>query len=389
MKLLIICHHLPPERNPRAMRSMEIINSLEAHDLYILYKSKMYNTISLKQALLGPEHSKHYIRKSKFIKIIQSLFFPDYHIFTYLYCYFKYRSIVKNCQLILSISNPWSAHLLASKLSKSNPNLKWIMDIGDLYWENPHTLTRNGIWKNKGKQWENQLVKSANAIITNSQNIIDYYRLETQDPHSKFNLVYNPVTINVENIERKNKDNGINLSYIGSTFDSLRTGISEIELLSEVILRLIQRDIHIKVKLYGNQSSAVLKMIEKNRNFSHSKLTLEHELIDAYSESDILLNFSNGTYAGLPSKLIEYTFTGLPIINFISNKNEASIEFLNEYGNSYFHYDINSMDVESVISFILSNSKSNFYSAKVQNTIKDSFKDKILNLVNSMSNENE
>lgn len=94
-----------------------------------------------------------------------------------------------------------------------------------------------------------------------------------------------------------------------------------LELDSDIKLLFIGH-FHQEFKMFVNQSAILKRAV--HFNVVHSDKDLESH----YAEVSILLNFSNSNYAGLPSKLIEYEQSALPIINFYSDKDEASLNFL-------------------------------------------------------------
>mgnify|MGYP003965942691 FL=1 len=53
--------------------------------------------------------------------------------------------------------------------------------------------------------------------------------------------------------------------------------------------------------------------------------------LKANFEADILINIGNDTNYQLPSKLVDYAASGLPIVNIVSVADDSSLDFLSNY----------------------------------------------------------
>ena len=83
--------------------------------------------------------------------------------------------------LIYSTSAPYSDHLLAMRLKKQYPSIKWVCDFRDEWSQNPYLLDKphNKIRTAMERNMEEQVIKAADLIIANTpvmlQNFVNLY----------------------------------------------------------------------------------------------------------------------------------------------------------------------------------------------------------------------
>ncbi|MBQ8688911.1 MAG: glycosyltransferase [Clostridia bacterium] len=90
-----------------------------------------------------------------------------------------------------------------------------------------------------------------------------------------------------------------------------------------------------RFNIYGGVSAGVLRLIEKSglyneRIFFHGRVEAE-ALDEARRSADILLNFGNEHFCGIPCKIFEYVSTGKPIVSFYKIDGDASTPYLKRY----------------------------------------------------------
>lgn len=350
MRTVVFSHNYPPKRNPRSFRIRNfeqsgffgkdyLIISNTTHAsfqfLNLQEKSKQNNSPTFISTF------KNCIRYNPISIFLSKCIIPDRYVFFqiyYLLLYlFRYR---KKDDLIYTVSNPFSSHLIGIVLKKYFKHT-WHADIGDVYfsmttlnWDIHRTL-------------EQKVVYSSDRLILNSESLknhfINFYSVEMD----KTQVVPNGVTIKFDDPIRV-PSSVLRFSFIGNTYHPVRPGIQEVEF----ILNYFQSHSNCPMilQLFGNQNQEIVHIAMKNPlKISIAYCHTDQELVEAYANTDILLNFANLNNPGLPSKLEEYVASGIPIINFYQNKDNASLLYLNSKNIVHLNIDLNAIDEENMI----------------------------------------
>ena len=125
----------------------------------------------------------------------------------------------------------------------------------------------------------------------------------------------------------------INISYIGTLDRTNRNPEQIIKCLDAIIRRYgLKIHLHIWGAIRGDD---VVSMIG-GYSFVKYYGSIDNQYVqDIYKKSDYLLNIANKMlYNLLPSKIFQFFYSGKPIINFVQNKNDVSLDYFNEYKNS-------------------------------------------------------
>lgn len=357
MRIVVFTCNYPPRINPRAFRVEKFVklNSKEHEILVITSKIKGFtvkepNEIRCGFAINLDDTFKNSIKKYKFFRILHKTFWPDDQLLFQFYFlinyFFRFR---KKNDLILTVSHPFSIHAAGWVLKKVFGH-QWIADIGDIYYGNQH---HSGM----SKWYERTILSSADHIVVNAESVKVHFLKWYDLPLDKITVIQNGIHIDVSKI-KKTKSDSIRLSFIGNTYDKVREAIPELE----VLLRFINLDSSGKyrIQLFGKQYFKVIQWCEKHPGLiSISYCKNEEELIHAYSNTDLLINFANKENPGLPSKLEEYLASGLPVINFYYTEDDPSRLFLNSNSSLIYSCDLNAPDLKALKKFIEFNRKFN------------------------------
>ena len=347
MRYIIFNPYGSPDRNPRVRRIEFLVNVLEENKLpyLVINRHGSFTTLPNKTSSSVVPIT---IRKNNwFTNLIKKIVFPDYWVFWTIRKVIYYNFFLRQSDdILITVSNPFSAHLLGLFVKSK----RWIIDIGDLYTSNPHNQILQGFWKNLAIGYEKTILCKADTIILNSKNILDYYEKQYSLPKEKFHLIYNANFLSFDFPPKTNSSHTV-LAYFGSTFNSLRTAKEELIILQE----LIKRNKTYTIYFIGNFHAEFIDFIESNEFLAKQSqfgiAETDLQLQSYYREVDILLNFSNGTYLGLQSKLVEYVQSGIAILNFYTTTEEASLDFLLDI-EATMNCNVNHYSIESIELFI-------------------------------------
>ncbi len=350
MRIIVFTCNYPPRMNPRAFRVEKFVklNSKEYDILVVTSKIKGFNlkgpnVIRCGFAINLDDTFKSSIKKYKFIRLLHKAFWPDDQLLFQFYFlinyFFRFR---KKNDLILTVSNPFSSHMIGWFLKKICRH-KWIADIGDIYFGNQHHSMLS-------KWYERKILNSTDHIVVNAEILRNHFLKLYPLASEKITVIPNGVHIDASKIN-KTKSDTIRLSYIGNTYQDIREAVQELELLLKLISS--NKSHKYQIQLFGRQYFKVIEWCEQLHgliNISYCKN--EEELIQAYSNTDLLINFANKNYEGLPSKLEEYVASGLPIINFQYTEQDPSCLFLHSNTSIAYYCNLNAPDIQAMQTFI-------------------------------------
>lgn len=146
MRIVLFNPFYLPIRNPRILRIRRIIQSLKLNYSVILFCSK--NSISKDQteSLVTKVGLKIFLQQNlnnshillRLTTTLKKFIWPDSYVFHNLSIGLSYWiKYSKPLDVVITISQPFSTHLIGLLLKLKNPKICWIADIGDNYSENP------------------------------------------------------------------------------------------------------------------------------------------------------------------------------------------------------------------------------------------------------------
>jgi len=358
MRIVLFNPFYLPIRNPRTLRIRRIIQSLKLNYSVILFCSK--NSISKDQteSLVTKVGLKIFLQQnlnnsqilSRLATTLKKFIWPDSYVFHNLSIGLSYwLKYSKPLDVVITISQPFSTHLIGLLLKLKNPKICWIADIGDNYSENP-TNSLYPLFKPLMKYYEKRILTKSDFIVFNSEFIKTYYLSKYLLDSNKIHIIPNGSAIDFAHFYKLHSDHLI-LSYIGNTYEPVRNGVRELGLLLQA-LSMSGMDLEkIEIWLVGKQCDALIAFVQQMKCVKIIYCDSESDLLTIYQKTNILLNFANINYPGLPSKLDEYKQSGLPIINFYFGSDDPAINYL---GNEehILNFKLENQEPSMLISFI-------------------------------------
>lgn len=381
MKILIISYTYLPEISPRTLRWSQIIKTWqdEGHIVQVITASgnlshydKDGNTISIieenffgrirkklqdksfdktdKEKKLSQGLSLAKIWKvplrfilSRLYKLfMKSLQWPDYSwtwIFSAKRELKSYLEQDNSFDIMISVSHPFSSHIIANFIKKNNPHLRWIIDMGDPFCFLTDAQPNNfKIYSKLNKKVERTILNnSCAACVTTNETKEEYLKLF---PELEKKITVIPPVVNEEFINYaeslktsvKEHDQVIRLVFTGTLYSKIRNPTFLLNTLQKVSLI---SDKVIEINFYGSVNDFDINLLP---SFDY-KVTFhgevpKQEIFKVMMQSDILVNIGNSTHYQLPSKLVDYAATGKSILNISSIKKDSSSVFLEKYTNS-------------------------------------------------------
>lgn len=196
--ILVVAYHYPPEEGSCSEKNTRIVKLLKDSGYTVKVLTKAYinekNSVDvirtekngilhkLKNGNVGCEQNnenKNFKKYSNLKKFISSSIIPDSIIdwfFEVKKLYVKENQLFSNIDLILSISSPYSAHIISNYLSRKM-NVPYIMCYGDPWVYEPKRK-RNKFRLFIEKNIESKLIKNSKKVLLitewNKKSILSY-----------------------------------------------------------------------------------------------------------------------------------------------------------------------------------------------------------------------
>lgn len=338
MKVVIISRYIYPAIAPRPMRATELAKEFarQGHDvrLYGIIGDYDYTNFEKKHKLkvksLGNllfhkgNSSKFASSNSILIRGFTKIFgkfleFPDIELSQKVY---KVLKDEEGVDLLITVAIPYPLHwgvALYKTLNKNALNKTiWVADCGDPYMGNP--LSHHPFYFKYIEKW---FCRKADFITVPIEEAKKAYY-----PEFKNKIKVIPQGFNFEEINLKKLYQGNpcpTFIYAGVFYKEGRNPEPLLDFLSTL-------ELEFKFIVYTKSIKLIEPYIEKLKNkLIVNPYVTRKELLEAMARADFLLNLENKTNLQSPSKLIDYTLTGRPILSLNTNKElntEIILQFL-------------------------------------------------------------
>jgi hypothetical protein len=257
------------------------------------------------------------------------------------YIVLKQKIKEQNIDLILSSFAPDASHILAIRLKKEFPHIKFIADMRDEMSFSPYIGIQK---KNEYISIEEDIFKYASAITSVSKPILDEFENLSNNKNIKFTEIRNGYDFELENNKSENKS--FTIVYTGNFYADINPN-NFLKVLEYIVINNKIKDIKVKfvgVKTHFEIPSILKNMIEIIPSVIHSKA------INIMKNSDVLLLIhpSNGRKGVFTGKLFEYLAVLKPIIALIDEEDVAA-KLINKCNAGYVCDDKNIKKMQEII----------------------------------------
>lgn len=380
MKILIITYYYTPAISPRAFRwttiaeywakkgeyvkvicswepgleRSEIINDVHIHRIgntaVKMLRKRLKDNDSIKNVTLK-EKEKSKNKLSLFLKYIynhtwKKIYWPDFACLWYFSALKKAKYLLTTGKYdrLITVSIPFTCHMIGLNIKKHNPDLLWIMDIGDPFYVLDATPVNNHkIYRRLNYLTERKIINYTDIITVTTEALLKMYGDLFPKSNKKIYVIPPLISLSENNNNIDNhifiKKNMIRLVFVGTLYKTIRSPY----FLLKYFKKLLQTSLGDRLELHFfgdiNDCASSFEFYEdllNNKIFIHGLVT-HNVALQATKEADFLINVGNNTFYQLPSKMVEYMSSGKPIINFISSSNDSSLPLIKDYP---FHLNI-------------------------------------------------
>lgn len=234
----------------------------------------------------------------------------------------------------ITVSHPFTSHLVGLTLKRRFPSLRWVADIGD-----PFSLPAGAPQNNLAlyaalNRWiDGRVCARADAMSVTVDSCRDAYVSAFPACRDRIRVI--PPLCGGESASRPaarvlpaRGNGGLNLVFSGRLYRALRRP----DYLLALIARLVEKNPAIHLHLFGdlNDCAGALSPYGPlvGRNIHLHGVQPRGVVLSAQREADILINIGNDSAYQLPSKVIEYIAAGKPILNIASSPGDSAARCL-------------------------------------------------------------
>jgi glycosyltransferase involved in cell wall biosynthesis len=277
--------------------------------------------------------------QSLLTKGLEMIWWPDY-------AWFWYRPAVRMARVLLSarkydclisVSNPFTGHLVGYSVHRRFPSLPWIADAGDPF-SFVEEAPRNNrkLYGDLNVRWEKKVFRAAGAVSVTTNGTKERY--EKGIPECAGKIIVIPPLLSGPGQEPPAprifpEDGKLRLVFVGTLYRAIRNPDFLLQLYEKLLATPLAD--RLELHFFGNINDcsgcfAPFGELLGGKIFLHGVVSRD-VVFRAMREGTVLVNIGNNTSYQLPSKVVEYASFGKPIVNLVKIENDSSVEFFSHY----------------------------------------------------------
>lgn len=239
---------------------------------------------------------------------------------------------------LVTVSHPFTGHLVGSRLKARHPSLPWVMDVGDPFAFIEGTPTNNArLYGRLNYRVERGLLRSASAVSVTTEGTRQRYA--EVFPESADRLVVIPPLLSLPHAPPEGarfldvRPGRLPLVFVGALHPRLRTPERLLHLFRALLQTPVgpRLELHFVGPLNGCDAAfAPHADLMGERVFLHGPVS-RADAFAAMRQAAALVNLGNRSGYQLPSKVVEYAATGQPVLNLPGAPDDVSVEFFAGY----------------------------------------------------------
>jgi glycosyltransferase involved in cell wall biosynthesis len=252
-----------------------------------------------------------------------------------------FQTAIRLCQVhsydaLVTVSYPFTPHLIGLRLKRRYKSLYWLADMGDPFsFLDASPLNNSRLFHGLNRWAERRVFSRSDAVSVTTPETRDLYGDVFPD-HAAQVRVIPPLLTQEQDVPTDQlfapNDGVFRLVYVGTVYRTLRNPGPAMALLREAQRHLpfslelhVFGDVHDCVDLFEESQSNDSGLIHLHGSVSHQVA------LQAMRDADMLVNIGNDTRYQLPSKVVEYVASGRPILNVSRHEEDSSAAFFARY----------------------------------------------------------
>ncbi len=243
--------------------------------------------------------------------------------------------IVKDgdCDGIITVSLPFTSHLVGYNIKRRHPALPWIVDVGDPFaCQDKEAPNNYALHRRRNALWERKVLASSDYISVTNQNMSDLYASMFPDVGSRLRVIppCAPADVRRSDTSVCPTNGAVRIVYAGRLYRFIRSPRFLLAL-HRALSGLLER--RCELHFIGDVSDCAddfRSCAGDSTIFLHGMQS--HEVtLGALRTADMLVNIANTTSYQLPSKIVEYAALGKKILNLSTVEGDQTTSLLQSY----------------------------------------------------------
>ena len=266
------------------------------------------------------------------------VFWPDYACLWY----WPAQTVAKDlCRAesfdaVITVSHPFTGHLVGLSLKRALPSLRWITDVGDPF-SLADTVASNNQWlyRKLNRRVEAAVLNECDEISVTVAGcatvLADIFKAKVAKFHVIPPLLSLPDSADRDATSDFAGRDTIDLVYLGVLYPGLRAPDGLLALFAAMYAKNNALRLHFFGDLKGCEEA-----FERYRDLLGTAVHLygpisRAEVAATMAAADVLVNIGNATAHQLPSKLVEYVAAKRPILNIARSTQDTATTFLRHH----------------------------------------------------------
>ena len=234
---------------------------------------------------------------------------------------------------IVSVSDPFTGHLVGMQLKKDFSELTWLADVGDPFsFQDAIPVNNVGMYGRRNVAAEREVFSRADAVTVTNPAVMAEYATRFPESAGKVHVI--PPLLSLPPLPPAGAllfppDGRLRLVCIGTLYRHVRNPTFLLRLFARLLSRPLSG--RLELHFFGDVNDCRVCFAKLEAEVA-GKVCL-HGMVDretvarAMSEAAALVHIGNVTRYQLPSKVVEYAAAGRPVINIVRAEGDSSMAF--------------------------------------------------------------
>jgi hypothetical protein len=231
---------------------------------------------------------------------------------------------------LISVSLPFTGHLVGLAAKRRFPQLCWLADVGDPFSIQDKALNNAFLYRKKSRRFERMVLENADATtVTTAYTARRYTQFFGNSATARVHVIpplLHPAPSAIRLPEATSTISRI--GYFGALYNPVRTPDAFLDLLEYTLIHSPRLRNRLEVHFFGEVFPEFYPQLAAQSAIHLHGLRPRAEVQAAMQQMDVLLNIGNQTDFQLPSKAVDYLAAGKPIINIRYVEDDPFAEFL-------------------------------------------------------------
>ncbi|MBK9337750.1 MAG: glycosyltransferase [Lewinellaceae bacterium] len=257
----------------------------------------------------------------------KNIYFPDDACLWYFLARRKVRTLLaaQPFDALVSVSLPFTGHLVGMYARRCSPGVRWLADIGDPFTIQAQPLNNAFLYAHISRRLERTVLENADAVVVTNSGAVRAYREQFGDVTARIGVV--PPVWEQSKPQPFSVREGLNLGYFGALYTPVRTPDAFLGLLNKTIAARPELLGLLQVHFFGEVFPEFFEKLNRAPGVQMHGLRARAEVQAAMRQMDVLVNIGNTTEYQLPSKVVDYLAAGKPVLHLSYTEHDPFLDF--------------------------------------------------------------